>query len=58
VALEIATQYLQAAALAVTAVYNALLTWGAYPKIWKVILAGLTTALLAVAAWHRLWPLF
>jgi hypothetical protein len=57
-ALETATQYLQAIALGVFAIYNALLAYEAWPKIWKVALSGLTSLILAVMAWHRLWPIF
>jgi len=50
--------YLQAAASALAAVYNGILTYEAYETrrtLWKILGSGLTTLFLAYLAYHRLW---
>lgn len=56
--LESTTQYLQAVALALAAIWNGILAYEARPKVWKVVLSTLTAAFLAVMAWHKTWPIF
>jgi hypothetical protein len=58
--LETVTQYLQVAALLVTAIYNGLLTYESYENghRWKTIFSALTVALLVALTLHLTWPIF
>jgi hypothetical protein len=56
--MDTTTQYLQAAALALGAIWNAIMAYDAYPRIWKVGLSGIVALLLAVMAWTKVFPFY
>lgn len=56
--MEVTTQYLQTAALALAAIWNAIMAYDAYPKVWKAILSALVALLLAVLAWNKAFPFY
>lgn len=56
--MEAITQHLLAAALALGAIWNAILAYEAYPKVWKVVLSALVALLLAVMAWNKEFPFY
>lgn len=50
------TQYLQAIALALVALWNTIMAYEAYPKIWRVLLSSLVALLLIAMAWTKAFP--
>lgn len=50
------TQYLQAAAFLLGAIWNAIMAYEAYPKVWKTLLSALVALLLLVMAFGKLFP--
>jgi len=56
--LDTINQYLQAIAMALAALWNAIQAYEAWPKAWKVALSALSAIFLAFMAWNRAWPIF
>lgn len=55
--MEVISQYLQAAALALGAIWNAIMAYEAYPKVWRVIFSTLVALLLSIMAFNKVFPL-
>lgn len=52
------TQYLQAAVLALGAIWNAIMAYEAYPKVWKVVFSALVALLLSITAFNKAFPFY
>lgn len=55
--MEVITQYLQATALALSAIWNAIMAYEAYPKVWRALFSGLVALLLFIMAFYKAFPL-
>jgi hypothetical protein len=56
--MEVITQYLQASALALGAIWNVIMAYEAYPKVWRVVFSALVALLLAIMACNKAFPFY
>ena len=52
---QLITPYGQIVATLLGAIYNGILTFEAYPKFWKTLFSGITTAILLWIAMATAW---
>jgi len=56
--MEVITQYLQATVLALAAIWNAIMAYEAYPKVWRVVFSALVALLLTIMAFNKAFSLY
>jgi hypothetical protein len=56
--MEEITQYLQVAAFALGAIWNAIMAHEAYPKVWRVVFSMLVSLFLTIMAFEKVFSFY